>query len=114
MLAPILNAAMISAPPTGDLGSVLFHSCQALIREADSATGTEQDRRSGQHCLSYVSGFIDGMSAGRIACFGNASKEAIIRSYINSVQTHPKLLDEDQGVGFYIVMLQAYPCPVKK
>ncbi len=104
---------MMQSTPS-DRGSVLFHSCQALIRETDSATGTDEDRRAGQHCISYVEGFLDGMSAGGIACFGKASKEAVIRAYINSIQTHPKLLDEDQGIGFYIIMLQAYPCPAKK
>lgn len=115
MLAPILFLAMQqSSVPISDRGSVLFHQCQAVIREDDSPSGgPDADLPAVSHCLDFIEGFSEGLSTGGQACFGRASHGTMIRVYVAFMQAHPTYMDEAKGIGVYISMLQTYPCPKK-
>ena len=114
MLVPILLLAMQQPLPAADRGSELFHQCQAVIRMEDSPeSGPNADLPAVNHCLDYIEGFSEGLSAGGQACFNSASHGTLVRVYVAFMQAHPTYMDEAKGIGFYISMLQTYPCPKK-
>ena len=114
MVVPLLALALMQSPPPGERGSDLFRNCRAAIREIESSTGgVDTDLGPGLRCSDYIGGLADGMSHGHLACFGEATKETMVRVYVSFMETHPTYMDQHQANGFYAAMLQTYPCTIK-
>ncbi len=117
MLAPLLALAMFAqkanAVPQNELDSTLYHNCKADVRMMDSPTGgAHEDMDPAEACIDYVSGFWYGYSVrGGICNANDASRGTVIRIYVAFMETHPKLFDEDRGLGLWGALVDAYPCP---
>ena len=117
MIVPFLALAIFQQTASvsqNTRGTILFHQCQAVIRLDDSpSTFPDQDLATANHCLDFIQGFSEGLSAGGQACFNGAGHGTLVRVYVKFMETHPTYLDQDKGIGFYVAMLQAYPCAKK-
>jgi hypothetical protein len=98
-----------------ELGSQLFRSCQASIRDMDSTTPHEDDLRDGGFCLGYFRGFGDyNAMAGSSICLDRAHTGTAIRVYVAYMEKNPKYLDDAMIIGVIYALKEAYPCPAPK
>ena len=95
-------------------GAWLHHVCQGAVRGMDAPNGGEGADLDLMECVDYVGGFSDGAAGTSLFCTGSASTGTIIREYVLFIQNHPKLLDEQRGLGFLLAMEKNFPCKASK
>ena len=100
-------------------GAWLYHACLADIRMSDAPDGDAVSRADldlSQRCIDYVRGFMDASSTGASRDYcppDGVTMNTLIRLYVAHMQAHPKLMDEDRGVGMWGSLVASYPCPTR-
>jgi hypothetical protein len=98
-----------------ELGTHLFHSCQASIRDMNLPTASESDLRDGGFCLGYFRGFGDyNAMAGSSICLDQVHTDTVIRVYVAYMEKNPKFLDDMMIIGVIYALKDAYQCTVPK
>ncbi len=66
------------------------------------------------YCMGYLDGLVSFMDkATSRVCLPAHTSATLARVYVLYMGTHPKLFDEEQKLGAYLALLDAYPCPAK-
>lgn len=83
-------------------GSTLYNNCKA-----DSQTHL----MAATECMDYISGFVDAALSARLICPSeNATNGTVVRIYLQFMDQHPELLDENRYLGLEGSLITAYPC----
>lgn len=119
MLAPHLFLLLVATHLPADAsqdpakGSSLLHGCQAERRLMNLPSLDEapaMDLIDGAYCIGYLNGFLAGLSPASI-CTGQESMGALVNAYVDYMETHPELQDQDKRTGLRLALQNAYPCP---
>jgi hypothetical protein len=117
MLTLIFTAGLLApagAATKPEMGIDLYHDCQAEVRIDDSPSPSNQDITPAQSCISYISGFIDGLALGgdNFICAESATMNTAIRVYVAYMDKNPALMDQPKWAGLYQALAVTYHCPL--
>jgi hypothetical protein len=114
MLAPLLLLATIQTSPNRDLGSYIFHACQASIRFVDNPdSATDADVRLSATCGDWLLGFTEAGAMAKYFCPGTVTPATLARVYVSYLEKNPTLLDAPRGTAALMALSDAYPCQAK-
>jgi hypothetical protein len=116
ILIPLVASPKIASGQ--DQGSVhasdLVNDCNAYVHKGSEYRG------SGEHCLGYVEGFMDGIGnemarlhdrdKHEAPCYTTISMDTLIKVYLAFMEKNPKYLDYDEGKTLRMAVDDAYPC----
>jgi len=116
-------AAVMGATPhalaQGRDGSFMLQACGAALKQADGGSLAAEEAAPAIYCVSYVAGFLDGMSlatgtsgAKRNVCLPERgiSNDQAIRIFVKFLREHPEGLHESGRSSLYISLARAFPC----
>ncbi len=123
MLVPLLLLAAAAAQPRAtdavtelSKGSALLRVCRAEVRLMDLPSITkasQSDLLNGSYCVGYLNGFVANLTTKTEICTNSAPMGALVRAYVDFLEKHPDLLDEDRRLGLGMALRDSFPCPSK-
>ena len=101
-------------------GNHFLKTCAAAIKQASNDPSlTAEEAFVGISCISYVSGFVDGLALAvgsdkskRLICLPeqNIPNEQKIRIFVKYLNANPEKLHESGRMSLLIALARAFPC----
>lgn len=100
-------------------GNHFLKTCGAAIRSSDGEKLGDIEMMPSIYCISYLSGFMDGMSIQLSATQGKKAvclpekgitNDQAVRTFVKHLRDNPQVLHESGRMSFFILLAKAFPC----